>query len=233
MKQETPSAPCVIEMSPTSGDLYPSLSGQGAPPDQSYRLQEISRLRKHLEAEREKRTQLEKKYRRGVNILNGCDTAYLLISALTGVGGVVLLSTAVAASVVIGLEATSLLCGVVGAAGKVLGRRLAVKVKKHCEIRVLATSKLNTISDHVSRALMDGVISDDEFKLIVEELQKYDQLKAEIRAGARKKTRRHIGRRDEERACPARPRRGPSHLHEEIGCSIVFFARPRPPPWSP
>ena len=110
-----------------------------------------------------------------------------MISALTGVGGVGLLSTIVAAPVVIGLQATSLLCRVVGAVGKVLGRRLAVKVKKHCEIRVLATSKLNTISDHVSRALMNGVISDDEFKLIIEELQKYDQLKAEIRAGSRKK----------------------------------------------
>ena len=130
MKQETPSAPSVIEMTPTSGALYPELSGQGAPPDQSYRRQEISRLRKHLEAEREKRAQLEKKSRRAANILNGCDTALLLISALTGVGGVGLLSTIVAAPVVIGLEATSLLCGVVGAAGKILGRRLAVKVKK-------------------------------------------------------------------------------------------------------
>ena len=174
-------------MTQTSGALYPELSGQGAPPDQSYRLQEISRLRKHLEAEREKRAQLEKKYRRAVNILNGCDTSLLLISALAGVGGVGLLSTIVAATVVIGLEATSLLCGVVGAAGKIVGRRLAVKVKKHCEIRVLATSNLNKISDHVSRALMDGVVSDDEFKLIVEELQRYDQLKAEIRAGSRKK----------------------------------------------
>ena len=185
MKQETPSAPSVIEMTPTSGALYPELLGQGAPPDQSYRLQEISRIREHLEAEREKRAQLEKKYRRASNILNGCDTTLLLISALTGVGGVGLLSTIVAAPVVISLEATALLCGVVGAAGKVVGRRL--KVKKHCEIRVLAASKLNTISDHVSRALMDGVISDDEFKLIVKELQKYDQLKAEIRAGSRKK----------------------------------------------
>ena len=62
MKQETPSAPIVIEMTPTSGALYPELSsGQGAPPDQSYRLQEISRIREHLEAEREKRAQLEKK----------------------------------------------------------------------------------------------------------------------------------------------------------------------------
>ena len=156
----------------------------------------------------------------------------VVISALTGVGGVGLLSRIVAAPVVIGLEATALLCGVAGAAGKILGRRLAVKVKKHCEIRVLAASKLNTISDHVSRALMDGVISDDEFKLIVEELKKYDQLKDEIRAGSRKKQAATL---DEEtkKACPAQSRRGPSRLHEGIGCSIVFFARPRPPPWSP
>ena len=65
-----------------------------------------------------------------MNILNGCDTTLLLISALAGVGGVGLLSTIVAAPLVIGLQATALLCGIVGAAGKIVGRRLAVKVKK-------------------------------------------------------------------------------------------------------
>ena len=188
MKQDvSPSAPCAVEMSPTSGTLYPELPDRGAPPDQSYRLQEISRLRKHLEDELDKRAQLEKKYRRAVNILDGVDTALLLICALTGVGGVGLLSTVIAVPVVIGLEIAALICGALGAIGKFVARRLAVKVRKHDEIRVLAASKLNTIADHVSRALMDGTVSDDEFRLIIEELQKYDQLKAEIKAGARKK----------------------------------------------
>lgn len=85
-----------------------------------------------------------------------------------------------------GLEIAALACGVLGVAGKFVGRRLAVKARKHDEIRVLAESKLNTITDHVSGALMDGRISDEEFRLIVDEVSKYNQMKAEIRAGARK-----------------------------------------------
>lgn len=186
MKQQvTPTAPCVVDATSTSGALYPELPAT-APPDQSYRLQEISQLKKHLEDERNKRGQLHKKYSRGVNTLDGVDTALLTAGMGMGIGGVGLLSTIIAAPVVLGLEIAALACGVLGVAGKFVGRRLAVKARKHDEIRVLAESKLNTITDHVSGALMDGRISDEEFRLIVDEVSKYNQMKAEIRAGARK-----------------------------------------------
>ena len=63
---------------------------------------------------------------------------------------------------------------------------VSVKAKKHDEVRVLAESKLSTIADRVSKALTDGTISDEEFRLVVEETQKYAHMKAEIRAGAKK-----------------------------------------------
>ena len=185
MKQVTPTAPRVDG---TSGALYPELPDRyaTAPPDQSYRLQEISQLKKHLEDERDKRGQLHKKYRRGVNALDGVDTALLTAGMGMGIGGVGLLSTIIAAPAVLGLEIAALVCGVLGVEGKFVGRRLAVKATKHDEIRVLAESKLNTITDYVSGALTDGRISDEEFRLIVDEVSKYNQMKAEIRAGARK-----------------------------------------------
>ena len=61
-----------------------------------------------------------------------------------------------------------------------------MKAKKHDEMRILAKSKLNTVADHVSSAFMDGRISDEEIRLIIDEVNKYGQLKAEIRSGARK-----------------------------------------------
>ena len=184
MKQDltTPSAPCVVEM----GALYPELPDPGAPPDQSYRLQEISRLRKNLEDEQESRAQLYKKYLRAVNILDGLDMLAFAICLISGVAGVGPLAIIVAAPVVIGLEIAAMVCGALGAFGKVVARRLTVKARKHDSLRVLAESKLNTISDHVSRALMDGVVDDVEFRIIVDELKKYGQLKAEIKAGARR-----------------------------------------------
>jgi hypothetical protein len=95
-------------------------------------------------------------------------------------------STIIATPVVLGLEIAALACGGLGVTGKFVGRRLQVKAKKHDEIRILANSKLNTIADHVSTALMDGEISDQEFRLIVDEVAKYHEMKNEIRAGSRK-----------------------------------------------
>ena len=72
-------------------------------------------------------------------------------------------------------------------AGNVITRRLVLKCKKHHEISVIAQTKLNTISSHVSKALQDNDISDEEFNLIVNELDKYYLLKAEIRSHSSKK----------------------------------------------
>ena len=182
MKQ--PSAP--LDVGPDSGTLYPKLpeltSSEHA---QSYRLQEISQLKKKLEDEGDKRAALHKKYRRGVNAMDGVDTTLLMAGMGMGVAGIGLLSTVIAAPVVLGLEIAALACGVLGVTGKFIGRRLAVKARKHDEIRVLASSKLNTISDHVSTALVDGQISDHEFRLILDEVAKYHQMKDKIRTGAR------------------------------------------------
>ena len=181
-----PTAPEMAE------SLYPVLPSDGpadndnTPRDQYFRLQEISQLRKHLEDERNKRTQLYKKYQRGVNAVDAVDTTLISASMGMGIGGVRLLSTIVAAPVVLGLEVAALGCGLLGVAGKFIGRRLLVKAKKHDEVRVLAESKLNTIADHVSKALADGMISEGEFHLIAEEAHKYTQMKAEVRAGAKK-----------------------------------------------
>jgi hypothetical protein len=186
MKQaKTPTAP-------ESGTLYPELPLAGhsklteAPRDQSYRLQEISQLKKRLEDDRDKRAELYKKYHRGVNALDGIDTALFTACMGMGMGGVGLLSTIIAAPVVLGLEIAALMCGALGMAGKFVSRRLAVKAKKHDQLRVLAESKLNTIADLVSTALVDGEISDDEFRLVVAEIEKYHQLKHEIRTRAGK-----------------------------------------------
>ena len=155
-----------VSTSATSGGNVNVASQQQ---DQYFRLQEISRLRKHLEDEKDKRSQLYKKYRRGINAVDAVDTALISASMGMGIGGVGLLTTVIAAPVVLGLEIAALGCGLLGVAGKFIGRRLSVKAKKHDEVRVLAESKLNTIADHVSRALTDGQISDEEFRLIIDE----------------------------------------------------------------
>ena len=48
-----------------------------------------------------------------------------------------------------------------------------------------ASAKLDTIASHISKAMMD--ISDEEFKLIMEELNKYKAMKEEIRNNTKKR----------------------------------------------
>ena len=55
------------------------------------------------------------------------------------------------------------------------------KKKKHNKIIMLAKTKLNSIETLMSQALIDLDISHEEFKTIVYEKEKYEQMKESIR----------------------------------------------------
>jgi hypothetical protein len=57
-----------------------------------------------------------------------------------------------------------------------------MKAEKHEKIKTLTEAKLNTISDHISKALKDDMISDEEYSLILDELEKFYSMKEEIRS---------------------------------------------------
>ena len=62
---------------------------------------------------------------------------------------------------------------------KKLLKETGKKKKKHCKICMLAKSKLNSIESLMSPALLD--FSHEEFKIIVNEKEKYDQMNESIR----------------------------------------------------
>ena len=55
------------------------------------------------------------------------------------------------------------------------------KRKKHYKIVLLSKSKLNNIEVLISKALIDSVISHDEFVLINNALKEYNEIKEEIK----------------------------------------------------
>ena len=79
------------------------------------------------------------------------------------------------------LEAVTGVAGLLDVAGVVVSRRCLAKVAKHEAVRILASSKLNIVHSHISKALEDCKISDDEYKLILDELEKYRAMKEELR----------------------------------------------------
>ena len=79
------------------------------------------------------------------------------------------------------LETVTGVAGLLDVAGVVVSRRCSRKVAKHEAVRILAFSKLNTVHSHMSKALEDCKISDDEYKLVFEEVEKYHAMKEELR----------------------------------------------------
>ena len=54
-------------------------------------------------------------------------------------------------------------------------------MKKHNKINVLARNKLNIIETLMSQALIDFDISHEEFKKIIDEKKKYEQIKESMK----------------------------------------------------
>ena len=93
----------------------------------------------------------------------------------------------VAAPIVIAIEGVSILMGLLSITGKYNVKKSTSKAEKHEKIKMIASTKLNTIASHISKALSDNKVTDEEFRLILEELEKYKVMKEEVRSNTKKK----------------------------------------------
>ena len=152
-----------------------------------YRLKIIREVQNFLEEEIKKREAFSKKYFRIANIVNIVDNA-LIITTIGAEGtGAVLLSTGVGAPFALALGISGVITGAISLIGNIFSKKATTKAEKHLKIRTLAAAKLDTIASHISKALIDNFISNEEFNLIMEEINKYKALKEEIRSNTKKK----------------------------------------------
>ena len=153
----------------------------------SYRLKIIREVQEFLEEEIKNREAFSKKYFRIAKVVNMIDNALITITIGAEGAGAVLLSTGVGAPFALALGISGVVTGAVSLIGNIFSKKATTKAEKHLKIKTLATAKLDTIASHVSKAMMDDFISDEEFKLIMEEMEKYKALKEEIRNNTKKK----------------------------------------------
>jgi len=173
----------------SSAPLYPELPASvngGETPNsltsaQTFRLQKIGEIEAFLRAEMESRTRLNKKHRRAVNALDGTCAMLGTACVATGTVGAGLLASGVGFVPGLALEAVTGVAGLLDVAGVAISRKCTAKAAKHEAVRVLASSKLNTVHSHISKALEDCNISDEEYKLVLDEDAKYRTMKEEIR----------------------------------------------------
>ena len=112
-----------------------------------YRLKKFDEIYEILTAERYKRNELNTKYNRGFNSIGVIDNCLGATTIGLGITGVGLLSTIVAASAVIGMEAVTIVMGLLRVVGKRAIKKMSLKIEKHEKIAMLAVSALNTITE--------------------------------------------------------------------------------------
>ena len=152
---------------------------------EDFRLKKINDLLKELSDEVEHYRQVAKKYKRshsmvhtsavGLGTLSVGLSSGALATALTGFG--IVASPA--------LAGVATICGLGSVGFAAASKRFERKVTKHEKIYTLAQAKRNSVNELVSKALADKQISDVEFHIITREVEKYHELKAEIRSGVK------------------------------------------------
>ena len=179
-----PTLPTIRE-SPTAPDI--ELTEMGNDQGHTYRLKVITDIQKFLETEISKRDAFSKKYFRVARIVSNIDSVLIGITICAEGAGAVLLATGVGSPIALGLGISGAATGAISLLGNIAVKKTTIKAEKHLKIKVAASAKLDTIASHISKAMMDNYISDDEFKLIMEELNKYKAMKEEIRSNTKKK----------------------------------------------
>ena len=130
---------------------------------------------------------MSKKYFRAARIVDNVDTVLIAITLGSGTGGVALLSMVITAPTVTVIEGVAPFTGFISIICKYSVKKSTSKAEKHEKIKPIASAKLNTIASHIYKAFSDNKVTDEEFQLVLEELEKYKVMKEEVRSKTKKK----------------------------------------------
>ena len=187
-------------MTEMTDKIYPTLStireAPTAPPvvnggnddrGHNYRLKYIQDIQRYFEEEIKQRQAFSKKYFRIAKIINMVDNGLITLTIGAEGVGAVLIATGAGSPIGLALGIGGAVTGGISLIGNIISKKTTTKAEKHLRISDMAISKLDTIGSHISKALMDDFISNEEFNLILEEMNKYKTLKEEIRSNTKKK----------------------------------------------
>jgi len=148
---------------------------------QSYRLNMIESIQDEIELERAKRTALIEKYNKGCIVVDAVQ--HVLIIGTIGFGATSLgaIGTGVGIPLAIAMDIGAVAAGILSIASSRIGKYVGTKKNKHAQIRTLAEAKLCIISDYISKAIEDDVISNEEYSMVLAEYNKYNAAKDAIR----------------------------------------------------
>ena len=100
-----------------------------------YTVLKIDEIQEILIAERDKRNALTTSYNKGVNVISVIGNCLRVATIGLGITGVGLLSTIVAAPAIIGMEAVSIVMGLLQVVENQAVKKMSLKIEKHEKLR--------------------------------------------------------------------------------------------------
>ena len=167
--------------------IYLDLSPTAPKEPQSYRLNKLSEIKAYFLHEIEVREQIAKKMKPFNTITSIVDTGLITSTVITGGIRIAAFAKDVGLPVGIALSETSLLLSLATTITRKSFKIFTVKHEKHDAINLFAQSKLDSITNIISQTMQDGHISPTEFYKVLQEVEKYLKLKADIRNQAKAK----------------------------------------------
>ena len=166
---------------------YADLNRTAPQEPQAYRLKKLTVAEAFFLDEIEVPERSAKKMKRFNTITGIVDTGLITSMVITGGISIAAFASGVGLPVGIALSETSLLLSLATVITRKSFKTFTVKQEKHNSIKLLAQSKLDSIANIISQAMQDGDISPTEFHKVLQEVEKYRKLKADIRNQAKAK----------------------------------------------
>ena len=178
--------------------IYPGLNPTAPQEPQLYQLNKLSEIEAFFLDEIEVCEQIAKKMKRFNTITGIVDTGLITSTVITGGISIAAYASGVGLPVGIALSGTSLLLFLATAITKKSFKIFTVKQEKHNAIKLLAQSKLDSIANIISQAMQDGDIFPNDFHKVLQEVEKYRKVKADIRNQAKAKVKEITKKQQEE-----------------------------------
>ena len=147
-----------------------------------FRLSEIIGIENYFYQEINQRKSCSKKLNKYVTTFDYIDKILIVLSATSSGVSIISFTSIIGAPVGIASASLTLIFSLTTGIVKKLLNITRNKKKKHDKILMLAKSKLNSIETLISQALIDMDISHEEFVTILNEKDKYEKMKDNLRS---------------------------------------------------
>ena len=163
-------------MQPSAPPLYPRLGNEA----QVFWLQRVNKIANKLRVAIERSENTAGNYKKAVIGLRNTSMVSGSFAVVLGASATATSMTGIGVMAGIPLVTVAAVLGVTSVTTAAIPLRLQRRLEKHGLTTPLTKSKLDGISRIISKTLVDNAISDDEYQMVLEALERYREMRSAL-----------------------------------------------------